>query len=305
MRVIFMGTPEFSCGTLKSLHESADIDVVGVYTKEPKRSGRGKKITRSHVHELADELGLNVYHPKSLRNEEEQQRFANLNADIAIVVAYGLILPKEILDAPKYGCINIHASLLPRWRGAAPIQRAIFAGDKRTGICYMHMDEGLDTGDVIDCFATNIDENTTAQSLHDELARMGAKNVVSVINGWISGELTAKKQPAIGVTYAEKLTKEEGLLHFESRSAINLERQVRAFYPFPKSYFMVDDKKYEVCSAKVVDNVGEAGDMIQNKNELIFICKEQALSVLRIKPPSKKEMSIEEFLRGNKLGNIN
>ena len=230
MRIVFMGTPDFSVPILDALVE-AGHEIAAVYCQPPRPAGRGKKDRPTPVHARAEALGLDVRHPVSLKSAEEQAAFASLNADVAVVVAYGLILPQVILDAPAQGCLNIHASLLPRWRGAAPIHRAIMAGDAETGVCIMQMEAGLDTGPVLLRSATRIgDEETTAQ-LHDRLSLMGSALIVEALNAL--PDLTPEPQPEAGVTYAAKIDKAEARVDW-SRPAIDIDRQIRGLSPFPR-----------------------------------------------------------------------
>jgi len=229
LRLIFMGTPDFSVAALQALLH-AGHEVVAVYSQPPRKSGRGQKLTPTPVHAFAEANGHEVRTPVSLKNTDEQRAFAELNADAAVVVAYGLILPKAVLDAPKLGCFNIHASLLPRWRGAAPIQRAIEAGDERSGVTIMEMDEGLDTGAMVLGDAVDIPPDMNAEQLHDALSDMGARLIVEALAGVADGTLTAQPQPDDGVTYAKKIDKAETRIDW-NLSAQAISAQVRAFYP--------------------------------------------------------------------------
>ena len=238
MKLAFLGTSEFAVPALKALVE-AGHDVVAVYTRAPKPAGRGQQERRTPVHELALSLGLAVRTPKGLRSEEEAAAFKALDLDAAVVVSYGHILPKAFLDAPVLGCINIHGSLLPRWRGAAPIHRAILAGDAETGVTIMRMDEGLDTGPMLLAERTPISAADTAESVHDRLAELGGRLIVSTLDALVARTIEPVPQPDDGVTYAHKLGKEEGALDWR-RPAAELERKVRAFHPWPGTWFDVD-----------------------------------------------------------------
>jgi len=237
LRLAFMGTPDFAVSALRMLVQAGHT-IVAVYSQPPKPAGRGQEIRRSPVHRAASELNLKVRTPKTLRDEEEQKKFADLNLDAAIVVAYGLILPPPILAAPRFGCFNIHASLLPRWRGAAPIQRALLAGDTETGITIMQMDAGLDTGPMLAQDKLPITPQTTAETLHDSLSIRGAMLIGRVLNDLVAEKITLIPQPEEGVTYAAKLTRGEGRIDW-NKPASELERQIRAFEPWPGSFFVL------------------------------------------------------------------
>ena len=248
MRVVFMGTPAFAATALAAIAD-AGHDVACAYSQPPRPAGRGHRETRSDVHELAAARGIPVRTPARLRDPAEHAAFAALDADIAVVAAYGLILPRPVLDAPRHGCINIHASLLPRWRGAAPIQRAILAGDRETGVCIMRMEEGLDTGPVLLRAAMPIGDEATAGALHDALAALGARLVVEALRGVAAGTLRAEPQPEAGVTYASKIAKEEARLGW-TRPATELARAVRGFNPFPGAFFELGGERIRVLAAR-------------------------------------------------------
>ena len=253
VRIIFMGTPAFAVPTLASLINN-NYEVVAVYTQPPRPSGRHYHVQKSPVHELALEHSLPVYHPVSLKNEQDQHIFKTHQADLAIVVAYGLILPKKILEAPTSGCLNIHGSLLPRWRGAAPIQRAIEAGDTSTGVCIMQMDVGLDTGPVIATSVIDIGPDDTSQSLHERLSTIGAKLMVDTLPDYLSGQLQGTSQPLEGITYAAKIEKEEGHLDWH-QSATTLYNKWRAFNPWPGAFFLHKGVKLKVIQVHSVPNI--------------------------------------------------
>jgi len=297
VRIIYMGTPDFAVAPLAALLE-AGHEVVCVYSQPPRPAGRGQKERLTPVHAFAAEKGIEVRTPKSLKGEPEQAEFADLNADLAVVAAYGLILPKPILDAPRLGCLNIHASLLPRWRGAAPIQRAILAGDAQTGVTIMQMDVGLDTGDMLLVDRLPITGETTASSLHDALMDMGAKLIVEAVEK-IGGEgLPATKQPEEGVTYAAKLEKSEGCLDF-SKPAIELERAVRAFTPWPGAYLDRGKDRIKVLDVEAVNGSGAPGTVLDDA--LTIACGEGALRLLKVQRAGKGPMEAEAFLRGYDL----
>jgi len=253
MRVIFMGTPAFAVPTLLAL--VGRHDVIAAYTQPPRPAGRGKQAQKSPVQEAAQLHGIEVRHPASLKSAEDQAAFATLDADIAVVAAYGLILPRAVLDAPRLGCLNVHASLLPRWRGAAPIQRAILAGDAATGVCIMRMEAGLDTGPVLAKQVVPIGRKTAGE-LTDELAEVGARLMEGVLADFAAFHPVA--QPEDGVTYAGKIDKAESRLDFD-QAAEQVERQVRAFAPSPGASFELDGERYRVLTVEVVDASGEPG----------------------------------------------
>ena len=290
-----MGSPEFSVTTLRALMD-AGHEIACVYAQPPKPAGRGQKERPCPVHAEAIRLGIPTRTPKSLRADDVQAEFAALNLDAAIVVAYGLILPPEILDAPKLGCLNVHASLLPRWRGAAPIQRAIIAGDKETGVGIMKMDAGLDTGDVLAEARTPIADDETASTLHDRLSEMGASLLVPTLSAYAAGDLVAKAQPKDGVTYASKLERGEGLIDFQS-SAAEIERKVRALNPWPGTWFEHAGVRIKVSAVDVQsDAKAEPGTVIDNT--LTIACGVGALHPVRLQRPGKGMMEVDAFLRG-------
>lgn len=293
MRIVFMGTPDFAVKALEALYQKHEI--VCVYTRAPQEAGRGKKLTKSPVHVFAEEHGIEVRTPKSLRNAQEQEMFRNLQADISVVAAYGLILPKEVIEAFPMGCVNIHGSLLPRWRGAAPIQRAIEAGDKESGITIMKMVEQLDAGDMLLKGVVPITLDTTGETLHDAMAEMGAKLILEALDNWQN--LKAVSQDESLVTYAAKIDKTESHLDFSEKAEI-LERKIRAFNPYPAVYFEYEGERYKILRAKVVDEEGNCGEILQGSERLVIACGDKALEVVEIQRQGKKKMPIEECLRG-------
>ena len=298
LRIVYMGTPDFAVGPLAALLE-AGHEVACVYSQPPRPSGRGHKVKPSPVHAFAESKGIEVRTPKRLRAAEDQEAFAALNADVAVVAAYGLILPKPVLDAPKHGCINIHASLLPRWRGAAPIQHAILAGDAESGVTIMAMDEGLDTGDMLLKGSVPITAETTASSLHDDLAAIGARLIVEALARLEAGTLTATPQPAAGETYAGKLTRDDGRLNWH-KSAIDLERQVRALTPWPGTWFLHGETVLKVSAAEIVPEAsGEPGTVLDDR--LTIACGEGGFRPTRIQRPGKAPMNAADLLRGYDL----
>jgi methionyl-tRNA formyltransferase len=293
-RLIFMGTPDFAVPALQALI-AAGHNVAGVYSQPPRPAGRGQDVKKSPVHLAAEAKNIPVFTPKSLKNAEAQQEFKNLNADIAVVAAYGLILPKAVLDAPRLGCINIHASLLPRWRGAAPIHRALLAGDKESGITIMQMDEGLDTGAMLLKEKIAIMSTTTAQQLHDDLASLGAKMAVEAVAGLLAGKLTATPQPEKGVTYAHRLTREEGKLDWEEDAAV-LERKVRALNPWPGVFFEAKGERIKILGAELADASGAPGTLLDAR--FAVACGKNALRLTRVQREGRGAMGGEAFLRG-------
>ena len=290
MRIVFMGTPDFSVPVLQALVD-AGHEILAVYTQPPRPAGRGKRLVPSPVQARAEALNLMVRSPGSLKGEEDQAAFAALNADVAVVAAYGLILPHAVLDAPTNGCLNVHASLLPRWRGAAPIQRAILAGDAETGVCVMQMEAGLDTGPVrlTGRIAVN---GKTAGELTDALSAMGARLMVEVL-----ADLTghpAVNQPEDGVTYAAKIEKAETRLDF-TQSAEAVERQVRAFNP-PGAWFEANGERVRVLAAAMADGTGTPGTVIDG--ELTIACGRDAIQPILVQRAGRGVMSADELLRG-------
>jgi methionyl-tRNA formyltransferase len=292
MRIVFMGSPDFAVPALTALVE-AGHEVLAVYTQPPRPGGRrGKELTRTAVHKAAEALGIAVRHPGSLKGPEEQAAFAALKADVAVVAAYGLILPQPVLDAPKHGCLNIHASLLPRWRGAAPIHRAILAGDAQTGVTIMRMEAGLDTGPMLAVARTPVDGKTGGE-LTAELAELGAHLMVEVLADL--PQRHAKAQPIEGVTYASKIDKAETRLDF-THAAEALERQVRAFAPAPGAWFELDGERCKVLAAEVVNREGAPGTTLDD--QLTIACGHAALRPTRVQRAGRPVMDVAELLRG-------
>jgi methionyl-tRNA formyltransferase len=294
MRLAFMGTPDFAVPSLAALIE-AGHDVVCVYSQPPRPAGRGHHEQVSPVHAYALAHGLPVRHPKSLKPAEEHEAFHALDLDAAVVAAYGLILPMPILDAPRLGCLNVHASLLPRWRGAAPIHRAILAGDAETGVTIMQMDAGLDTGAMLLTESVPITATTTTSALHDTLAALGARMVVRALAGLAAGNLVARPQPDEGVTYARKLEKGEGQFDW-TRPAVDLERQVRAFNPWPGMWCHAGGERLKVLSAEAMAGEGTPGTVIAAP--LVVACGDGALRLLQVQRAGKAPMAAEDLLRG-------
>jgi len=286
-----MGSPDFAVPALDALVE-AGHEIAAVYAQPPRPAGRGKKDRPTAIHARAEALALEVRTPKSLRDPAEQAAFAALDLDVAIVAAYGLILPKPILEAPKRGCLNIHPSLLPRWRGAAPIQRAVMAGDTRTGVCIMQMEEGLDTGPVLMHSETEIEAAETAADLHDRLAEEGARLLTSTLEE--IDALTATPQDETGVTYAKKIDKTEARIDW-SRPAVELDAHVRGLSPFPGAWFEVGEDRVKLLLTEAVSGSAESGTVISADT---IACGDGALRVIRLQRAGKPAMDAEDFLRG-------
>lgn len=295
MRVIFMGTPDFSVPVLDAL-VAAGHDIACVYCQPPRPAGRGKKDRATPVHARAQALGLPVRHPTSLKSSTEQQAFADLNADIAVVVAYGLILPQAILDAPTHGCLNIHASLLPRWRGAAPIHRAIMAGDAETGICIMQMEAGLDTGPVLLREATPIGAVETTGELHDRLSALGAELIVMALDRLDT--LTPEAQPNDGVTYAAKIDKSEAAIDW-TLPAADVSRQIRGLSPFPGAWTTHAGNRIKLLGAEPATGQGAPGSLLDDT--FTVACGENALRVTRAQRAGKGAQDAATFLNGHPL----
>ncbi|MBR0672235.1 methionyl-tRNA formyltransferase [Neoroseomonas soli] len=291
MRLAFMGSPDFAVPALRALH-AAGHEIAAVYAQPPRPAGRGQRETPCPVHRAALDLGLPVRTPARLRRDAaEHEAVAALNLDAAIVAAYGLILPKPMLDAPRRGCLNIHASLLPRWRGAAPIHAAILAGDAESGVTIMRMEEGLDTGPMLLKEATPIGPETTVQALHDALAEIGARLVLRALDE----DPRAVPQPEEGVTYAPKLTKEDGRLDW-SQHAAALERRVRALNPWPGTFFTHGGEQIRVLSASVEPGSGAPGTLLDGA--ALVACGSGALRLTRLQRPGRAAMDADAFLRG-------
>jgi methionyl-tRNA formyltransferase len=289
-RIIFMGTPDFSVPVLEAL--AAEHEVVAVYCQPPRPAGRGKKDRPSPVQARAEALGLPVRHPVRLKSPEDQAEFASFNADVAVVVAYGLILPQAVLDAPRLGCLNIHASLLPRWRGAAPIHRAIMAGDAETGICIMQMEAGLDTGPVLLREATAIGATETTGALHDRLSAMGAALILQALDG-LEG-LVPEVQPEAGVTYAAKIDKAEATVDW-TRPATELVRHINGLSPFPGAYATIAGERVKFLRAELAEGQGMPGQVLGG---FTVACGAGALMVTEAQREGKKPLPAAEVLRG-------
>jgi len=309
LRIIFAGTPDFSVAPLQALLNSQH-DVIAVYTQPDRPAGRGRKLTASPVKQVAEENGIAVYQPESLKEVEAQETLNSLNADIMIVVAYGLILPQVVLDMPKMGCLNIHASLLPRWRGAAPIQRAIESGDKESGVTIMQMNAGLDTGDMLYKLTTDITPDDTAQTLHDRLSVLGCEALIATLDGLQKQTITPEVQDESLVTYAEKMHKEEAEVQW-NQPALKIVRKIQAFNPWPVAYTLFQDKPLRIWQARqlTAEEQQEFADMRKlpglvlslNKNGLIIATGDEPICVQQVQPAGKKAMSAYDFAQSRKL----
>ncbi|MGB0625480.1 MAG: methionyl-tRNA formyltransferase [Alphaproteobacteria bacterium] len=297
MRIAFLGTPDFSVPALDALI-AAGHEIACVYTQPPRPAGRGQGERRSAVHDRADAAGIPVRTPAILREEAEQAAFAALELDAAVVVAYGLILPQPVLDAPRHGCINIHASLLPRWRGAAPIQRAILAGDAETGVTIMQMDAGLDTGPELLREAVPITAETNAGMLRDTLAELGGRLIVEALRGVADGRLTPVPQPDTGDTYAAKIERGDERIVW-SLDAASLDRHVRAFAPWPGAWFEHDGERIKVLAATPAEADGARGTVLDDA--LTVACGDGALRLLKVQRAGKGAMDAADFLRGRPI----
>ncbi len=302
-----MGTPDFAVSTLQSLFHHPQVEVVAVFTQPPKPKNRGQHMQKTPVHVLAEEHNVQVLTPSTLKDESLQNKIKDLNPELIVVVAYGMLLPKEVLCIPKRGCLNIHASLLPRWRGAAPIQRSIQAGDIETGVCLMDMDVGLDTGDVYALSKIPILTTDLTQSIHDKLASVGSELLYEKLSDILSGTLELSPQSEEGVTYAHKLKKEEGLINWEMH-AVDIVNQIRAFYLWPGSYFTLANQEIiKVHLAKAVNDCAsqdlKVGNFFQPQPDSWYVkCgNETVLELLHIQKMGGKVLEVKEFLKGMKI----
>jgi methionyl-tRNA formyltransferase len=301
LRIIFAGTPDFAASHLAALINS-DHEIAAVYTQPDRPAGRGKKLNPSAVKQLAIENNLTVYQPQSLKTLEAQEELSALNADLMVVVAYGLILPKAVLDSPKFGCINVHGSILPKWRGAAPIQRAVWAGDSETGVTIMQMDEGLDTGDILRIFTTPIESTDTSASLYAKLAELGPPSLLETINDL--SNIKAQKQDDALASHAAKLSKQEAYLDWQL-SAEQLERNVRAFNPWPVAWLSLNEQPCKVWAA-CVDTLSPSEDLRTNPGEVIKFDKsglhigtiDGVLVITELQLPGKKRQAVSQIVNG-------
>nr|WP_318839883.1 methionyl-tRNA formyltransferase [Providencia sp. PROV101] len=301
MKNYFCGYPDFAAKHLAALLDTRH-QIVGVLTRHDKPAGRGKKLTPSPVKVLAEEHQIPVFQPVSLKDSENQQWIKNQNADLMIVVAYGLILPQAVLDIPRLGCLNVHGSLLPRWRGAAPIQRSIWAGDTETGVTIMQMDAGLDTGDMLYKAICPINPSDTSASLYDKLAIIGPEALIHTVEMLSSGQCTAEKQDDSLANYAEKLSKEEARINWQD-DAVHIERCIRAFNPWPMSYFMVEEQLIKVWQAEVLEEAHDKqpGTIISaDKKGICIATGNGILNITQLQPPGKKAMSAQDILNSRR-----
>lgn len=300
LRVVFMGTPDFAVPTLAAICAAPGIEVIAVYTQPPRQAGRGKRTRPTPVHHAAQERDIPLFTPATLKTAAAGQEFASLGADAAVVVAYGLILPSAVLEAPRLGCFNLHGSLLPRWRGAAPLQRAVMAGDGATGVCIMAMDEGLDTGAVYGRAEVPIGPHTTAGDLHDQLAALGAPMMVETLGAVAAGRLTAEPQPEDGVTYASKIDKAEARIDW-GLDAPTLDRMIRGLSPFPGAWCEWQGDRIKVLLAMPEAGVNTAAPGTVLDDNLLIATGNGALRLLRVQRAGKGVVTAADFLRGNAL----
>ena len=301
MKVIFAGTPDFAAQALRAI-AAAGFEILLVLTQPDRPKGRGMQLQASPVKQAALELGLTIAQPASLRHEEAQALLRAQNADVMVVAAYGLILPQAVLDTPAHGCLNIHASLLPRWRGAAPIQRAIEAGDAETGVCIMQMDAGLDTGAVVSTHRYPIKNTDTANEVHNALMQLGAQAIVADLQQLQqTGRLNATPQPQTGITYAQKLTKEEAKIDWHQPAPV-IEHKIRAFNPVPGAWVEYQDRPLKIWQAEAVEQSGRAGEVLAISSDgLIVACGEGALNITELQPAGSKRMPVAAFAAGRHI----
>ncbi len=294
MKIVFFGTPSFSVPILNALIEEGH-QIVCVYCQPPSVAGRGQKVRNSPVHVRANELGLLVRHPSRLSDDTIIHDFLNLEADVGVVVAYGLLLPKEILDGPRFGCLNVHASLLPRWRGAAPIQRAIMAGDPITGVCIMRMDQGLDTGAIVDTFEVEIGDRETSGELHERLSNIGANLIVHTISK--ISDIVDVQQSKQGTTYAQKILKNETLIDWR-QPAVEIDRVIRAMSPWPGAWFYINGERLKLLGSYTRNIEADPGEILDG---FTVACGAGAVSITSVQKPGKRVVTTKEFLMGNSL----
>ncbi|MCG9601509.1 methionyl-tRNA formyltransferase [Vibrio sp. Isolate31] len=297
LRIVFAGTPDFAARHLAALL-SSEHEVIAVYTQPDRPAGRGKKLTASPVKNIALENNIPVYQPENFKSDEAKQELADLNADLMVVVAYGLLLPQVVLDTPRLGCINVHGSILPRWRGAAPIQRSIWAGDKETGVTIMQMDIGLDTGDMLSISTLPIEATDTSASMYEKLAGLGPDALVECLADIASGKAVAEKQNDELANYAKKLSKEEARINWTDDAA-HIERCVRAFNPWPMSHFEAAENNIKVWQSRVAEQTSDkpAGTILQADKTGIYLATGQGVLVLeQLQVPGKKAMSVQDIL---------
>ena len=297
-KIAFMGTPIFAVPILKNIYQNG-YEVSVVYTQPPRKSNRGQKFEKSPIHSFAETISYNVRTPDKLNNNNsEYEYFKSLNLDLVIIVAYGIIIPKDFLSLSKQGFINLHASLLPKWRGAAPIQRSIMSQDKETGISVMKINEKLDEGDISHIFKINIEENENAQTLSDRLSALASDKISEVIDSIIGKEVNFKQQDHSQATYAKKIKKTEGLIDWNDR-AENIIGKINGLYPFPGGYFVFKGKRYKILKAQLSFNKDKAGKVLSN--DLEISCGENSIKILEIQREGKKPQKINEFLLGSQI----
>jgi len=297
LRIVFAGTPDFAARHLAALIDSHH-DVIAVYSQPDRPAGRGKKLKASEVKELALEHNIPVYQPENFKSDEAKAELAALNADVMVVVAYGLLLPKAVLDMPKFGCLNVHGSILPRWRGAAPIQRSIWAGDAETGVTIMQMDVGLDTGDMLHIVTCPIESTDTSASLYEKLAQTGPSALLETLEQVASGTTHPVKQDDAQANYAKKLSKEEAQIDW-TMSAEQIERNIRAFNPWPVAFTHMQNHAVKIWQAEVDARSGDAGKVLSaDKSGVVIATGDKALRITLLQPEGKKPMSAQDFLNG-------
>ncbi len=297
LKIVFAGTPDFAAQHLDALIKSHH-DVIAVYSQPDRPAGRGKKLKASEVKQLALTHDIPVYQPENFKSDDAKQQLADLNTDIMVVVAYGLLLPKAVLETPKLGCINVHGSILPRWRGAAPIQRAIWAGDAETGVTIMQMDEGLDTGDMISIATCPIEAADTSASLYTKLAELGPTALIDTLATIADGTATPEKQKDELANYAKKLSKEEANIDWHM-PAQQIERNIRAFNPWPICFTQMQGNTVKIYAAELVENTGNPGEILAaDKTGITVATTEGALKITQLQPQGKKPMSAQDFLNG-------
>ena len=297
LKIVFAGTPDFAAQHLDALIKSHH-DVIAVYSQPDRPAGRGKKLKASEVKQLALTHDIPVYQPENFKSDDAKQQLADLNADIMVVVAYGLLLPKAVLETPKLGCINVHGSILPRWRGAAPIQRAIWAGDAETGVTIMQMDEGLDTGDMISIATCPIEAADTSASLYSKLAELGPTALIDTLSTIADGTANPEKQNDELVNYAKKLSKEEANIDWHM-PAQQIERNIRAFNPWPICFTQMQGNTVKIYAAELVESAGNPGEVLAaDKTGITVATTEGALKITQLQPQGKKPMSAQDFLNG-------
>ncbi len=297
LRIVFAGTPDFAARHLQSLIDS-EHEIIAVYSQPDRPAGRGKKLKASDVKMLAQQHDIDVFQPTSLKSETAQQELSALNADIMVVVAYGLLLPQVVLDTPKLGCINVHGSILPKWRGAAPIQRSIWAGDKESGVTIMQMDIGLDTGDMLNITKCPIAADETSSTLYNKLAELGPDALLSTLSDIAGGRSVAQPQEEALATYAHKLSKEEANIDW-TLDAHQIERNIRAFNPWPVCFTQMNEQAIKIWQAKVIDETGTPGEVLHaDKTGITIATGNKALQITQLQPQGKKPMSSQDFLNG-------